>query len=377
MSIDWLDKLRALLQTLAFCLAFASIQYAVVPDQRYDVDLTYSLCIGICTWALIDFGRHMPTFSTPTSAWPTGVAGVLFPLVGVILGAAMGVMAADHWFGWSSWSRFTISQLPLVIAITSVPGAVATYYFFSRGKAHDLEKQIKEAARQATEARLRLLEAQLEPHMLFNTLANLRTLIALEPSRAQAMLDHLIAYLRATLSASRATSHSLEQEFERVRDYLELMAVRMGPRLQFTLELPEALRPARVPPLLLQPLVENSIQHGLEPKVEGGSIHVSARLNGQRLCLQVRDNGLGLDPQRTPEPGHGFGLSQVRERLSTLHGDSAAVTCETPATGGTLVSLSFPCDMPESGPKPHPGREPSLHTDSEPSSRAQRGDPCI
>ena len=142
-----------------------------------------------------------------------------------------------------------------------------------------------EAGHQAAEARLRLLEAQLEPHMLFNTLANLRALIGVDPQRAQTMLDHMIAYLRATLRASRADAdrpHTLQDEFARLQDYLELMAIRMGPRLQFALELPEALATQPVPPLLLQPLVENSIQHGLEPKVEGGRITVRA---SQELSL--------------------------------------------------------------------------------------------
>jgi LytS/YehU family sensor histidine kinase len=127
-----------------------------------------------------------------------------------------------------------------------------------------------------TEARLKLLEAQLEPHMMFNTLANLRVLIATDPPRAQAMLDHLIAYLRATLGGARAALHPLADEFARLADYLEIMAVRMGPRLAFALDLPEALRGVPVPPLLLQPLVENAIRHGLEPQVAGGHIGVRA-----------------------------------------------------------------------------------------------------
>src|SRR5690606_21211369 len=141
------------------------------------------------------------------------------------------------------------------------------------------------------EARLKLLEAQLEPHMLFNTLANLRALIAVDPQRAQEMLDHMIAYLRATLDASRATSHPLAAEFERLRDYLALMAIRMGPRLAFQLELPPALAAQPVPTLLLQPLVENSIRHGLEPQVQGGRIKVTARQEGEALVLEVLDTG--------------------------------------------------------------------------------------
>src|SRR4029078_471767 len=134
----------------------------------------------------------------------------------------------------------------------------------------------------------KLLETQLEPHMLFNTLANLRALIGADPRQAQVMLDHMIAYLRATLNASRSTTHSLQAEFDRLRDYLELMAIRMGPRLEYSLQLPPELEHTRVPALLLRPLVENSILHGLEPKVEGGRIAVSARREGNQLVLEVK-----------------------------------------------------------------------------------------
>src|SRR5690606_22156517 len=127
----------------------------------------------------------------------------------------------------------------------------------------------EEAQRQASEARLRLLESQLEPHMLFNTLANLRALIGSDPPRAVEMLDRLNAFLRATLAASRSAAgaqrHTLRDEFARLDDYLALMAVRMGPRLRVVLSLPEPLADCPVPALLLQPLVENAIRHGLEP----------------------------------------------------------------------------------------------------------------
>src|SRR2546428_7082195 len=126
-----------------------------------------------------------------------------------------------------------------------------------------MEPNEKAAKHSAAESKLKLLESKLEPHMLFNTLANLGVLIGTDPPRAQAMLDRLIAFLRATLEASRSGSHPLAAEFARIADYLELMQVRMGARLRSRLELPDDLAALPVPPLLLQPLVENAIQHGL------------------------------------------------------------------------------------------------------------------
>jgi LytS/YehU family sensor histidine kinase len=118
-------------------------------------------------------------------------------------------------------------------------------------------------------------------------LANLHALIGTDPAQAQHMLDRLVSYLRATLSGSRASQHSLQAEFDLMCDYLELMSVRMGPRLQFTLHLPPDLALMPVPPLLLQPLVENAIQHGLEPQVAGGHMTVQARRDGTQLTLEV------------------------------------------------------------------------------------------
>jgi LytS/YehU family sensor histidine kinase len=154
------------------------------------------------------------------------------------------------------------------------------------------------------------------------------------------MLDRLIAYLRATLAASRQTSHALSDEFERLRDYLELMAVRMGPRLRYSLELPPELAQLAVPTLLLQPLVENSIQHGLEPKVEGGHITVRASRLGRQLSLEVIDTGVGLPAEA--EVHTGFGLTQVRERLAATYGELASIELMPLATGGTRVTLIYP-----------------------------------
>jgi LytS/YehU family sensor histidine kinase len=219
-------------------------------------------------------------------------------------------------------------------------GGFGTYYLTSREQLAKTKLAHEEAQRHAAEAQLKLLQTQLEPHMLFNTLANLRVLIGTNPALATDMLDRMVAYLRATLTASRATTHTLQAEFDRLRDYLELMAVRMGPRLSYTLDLPAELAQHPVPTLLLQPLVENAIKHGLEPKVEGGSITVRARQAAGQMTLDVRDTGVG------PKPGDatadGFGLAQVRERLATLYPNQGAIELIADEAMGTRASITFP-----------------------------------
>lgn len=345
--VDWLSKLRYLLQVLAFALAISAIQFAFQPDTPYDIPMRYSLCIAVCTWAIIDFGRHYFASSAETG-WPLGWQGVALSMGGIVVGYVLGTLLADIWCGWPGMS-FAVpghGQLRVSILITAIAGVAGTYYFYSVNKSAYLLAQMRQATQQAAESRLKLLESQLEPHMVFNTLANLRALIGVDSQRAQTMLDHLIAYLRATLGASQTNTHTLAQEFDRLRDYLELMAVRMGPRLQYTLSLSDTLCQHPVPPLLLQPLVENCIIHGLEPKVEGGSITVAARRDGNMVRLDVLDTGLGFVlTQGTPPgttPGKGFGLRQVRERLATLYGGDAAMTFIADDAGGTRASVTFP-----------------------------------
>jgi hypothetical protein len=335
MRIDWIAKLQHLLQTVAFCLAIATLQIAFMPWRPYAPAVVFSIAIGSITWAVIDLGRHLVPSARETG-WPAGWGGVLLVAGGIVAGFVGGTAigeAISQGFGLLP-PGITVSsgaELRSSLLVTLIAGVVGSYWFYSQHKSAWLEQKMGEAQRHASDARLKLLEAQLEPHMLFNTLANLRALIAVDPARAQQMLDHMIAYLRATLDASRATTHPLRTEFDRLHDYLELMAIRMGPRLAYTLELPPDLADVPVPTLLLQPVVENSIQHGLEPKVQGGRITVRAARDDGRLLLEVTDTGMG--EAAGASGGKGFGLAQIRERLASMHGDGAQVAFTTGAHG--------------------------------------------
>ena len=343
MAIDWLSKLRHFLQVLAFCLAIAAIQIAFLPDRSYAPATTYSLLIGSVTWAVIDLGRDLFPSSAETG-WPRGPAGLALVCAGIVAGYLLGTAMGDalcYHYGWIPPGAVHDSgEQRTSILITVLAGITGSYYFYSANKSAYLERQMAQARRQSSEAQLKLLESQLEPHMLFNTLANLRVLIGSDPSRAQQMLDHVIAYLRATLNASRTPTHTLQAEFDRLRDYLELMVIRMGPRLAYTLVLPPELAQQQVPTLLLQPLVENSIQHGLEPKVNGGEVVVRARRDGKSLVLQVEDTGVGT--AQAPPSGQGFGLTQVRERLSTLYGTAAALNFLAADGKGACATVHMP-----------------------------------
>jgi sensor histidine kinase YesM len=197
-------------------------------------------------------------------------------------------------------------------------------------------------SRQAVEAQLKMMQAQIEPHFLFNTLASMQYLIETDPPSANVLLTHLIGYLRAALPQLRAASSTLGQEARLIEAYLNILKMRMGDRLAFVVDVPEALRGAAFPPNLVISLVENAVKHGLEPTVHGGSVEVTAAAEGDRLVVRVRDTGTGIATGESPSAGMGVGLSNIRERLAALYGERATFTMAAAPGGGTLATLSIP-----------------------------------
>ena len=321
---------------------------ATMRGGRFGATLVYAECIGLSIWLLIDVGRML--IPGRTAGWPRGWRGLALVAGGCALGYVIGTTLADAMFGWSTWHATLRNPSSLLqdFGPTATFCTIVAGWFYVRSQARAHRAQVAAATHAATLARLDMLQSQLEPHMLFNTLANLRALISADPQRAQEMLDHLIAFLRATLAASRQAEHPLSEEFARIADYLALMQVRMGERLRASTALPPELAALGVPPLLLQPLVENAIKHGIEPQRGPGELHVAAELDGDTLVLSVVDSGRGLEAaaaarEREPgAPGSGFGLAQIRERLHTLHGDAARFTLSPRAEGGTRAEIRLP-----------------------------------
>ena len=184
--------------------------------------------------------------------------------------------------------------------------------------------------RQVVEARMAAMQAQVEPHFLFNTLASIDHLIETDPPRASRMQKNLIALLRASMPTLREADTNLGRELAVIRPYLEILKVRMEERLQTEIRVSDGLLSAEFPPMMLQSLVENAIKHGLEPKAEGGTLTVAAEIVHGKLAVSVTDTGLGFGKAATA--GTGVGLANIRERLQLLYGSRAqlAVT-ETPA----------------------------------------------
>jgi signal transduction histidine kinase len=188
-------------------------------------------------------------------------------------------------------------------------------------------------------AKLNLLHAQIEPHFLYNTLASAQILTRTDPARADEMLGNLISYLRNSLPKSENEPSTLGAELERARAYLDILKIRMGERLHTQIEVPEALKSAPFPAMMLQTLVENAIKHGLEPKYGGGTIWILARENTGNLTVTVADDGQGFNAQSS---GTGIGLKNVRERLKLAYGTAASFVIAANFPNGVAATITLP-----------------------------------
>jgi signal transduction histidine kinase len=201
-----------------------------------------------------------------------------------------------------------------------------------------------QAENRAAEAQLRLLQAQIEPHFLFNTLANVVSLIETDTPRAKAMLESFVDYLRASLAGFGDGRHTVGDEIDLVEAYMRIIKARMEDRLQYEIDVPQGLRSRSLPPLTLQPLVENAIVHGLEPQIAGGTIRIAAALERGSLVLIVEDNGAGIATAAAPtqSAGSGTALANIRERLQQLYGAAAALRLDAVAPHGVRARLAVP-----------------------------------
>lgn len=223
--------------------------------------------------------------------------------------------------------------------------------------------------KELTVARLNLLHAQVEPHFLYNTLASAQLLTRSDPERAERMLGHLIAYLRHSLPRDADAPSTLGAELERALAYLEILRIRMGPRLDVQVDVPDTLRHVPLPPMMLQVLVENAIKHGLEPRTAGGTVWIRARRSEREVAITVADDGAGFGGSTA---GTGIGLANVRERLRLVHGPNASLAVVSNFPSGVAATITVPArDVapPASSigtPPPVAPLSPATHTDEVP-----------
>jgi signal transduction histidine kinase len=365
------NAMRLLIQQPVWALVFATFYKSLDMTNRSEMNLhfgfwQYFIANMIGSGVALSLGGLL-WFGLASHYWRHDAAArvrlenegmyALLPLPVAMAQALVmfGLSAPLSFWIWTRYMDWTDAWTPLMLSSTSLKTSIVFNAFASmvifavdifRVRAHAQRLRAEKADRLHVEAHLQRLQAQMEPHMLFNTLANLHALIETQPAKAQDMLAHLIDYLRGTLSASRTGALPLREEMARVRDYLALMQIRMGTRLQVAMDIPAHLTDVDVPPMLVQPLVENAIKHGLDPLPDGGWLHIGVRRDGDALEIIVRDTGLGLQTAAATADktaGSGFGLQCIRSRLETCYGARARFTiaAATEQTG-TVATVRIP-----------------------------------
>jgi len=313
--------ITSLLYTLLFNTIIAVFLTVIQFGKGFIINLIISQCIGLSICSCVLLSHHFFQPNRP-AVQAILVAAALF--IGTIVGSLIGSVAA----GLNPSILFEINGMFTKILLLGVVfGSIATYFFSSRERIAASEAQAQEekikrltSEKKVVEANLKLLQAQIEPHFLFNTLSNVVSLLDTDPPKGKSMLVDFIQYLRASLSKSREVK------------------VRMGDRLHYKIDLPDNLNAISFPPMLIQPLVENAIKHGLEPKVDGGEILIRAIEKDGSLRLEIADTGMGFKAERES----GMGLSNIRERLLSLYGSRGRLILEETSSRGLKATIEVP-----------------------------------
>ena len=334
------SAVKTLLYTLIFDTIIALFLTAMKFGGGFLINFVISQSIGLsCCACVLAALYFFPGEKPILQALRVAVALIIGSLGGSFLGAAASGMGAAVIF-----EKHGLLQL-LILGVMF--GSIITYFFSSReqiaaSKVEIQEEKIKRltSEKKAAEANLKLLQAQIEPHFLFNTLSNVLNLLDSDVEKGKSMLVDFTRYLRTSLVKIRGQHTTLGHEMEMIRAYLNIFKVRMEDRLKFSLDLPDQLTDIAFPPMLLQPLVENAIKHGLEPKVEGGQITIKAEEKNGILRLAVVDTGMGI----SGDYHSGLGLANVRERLASLYDNRATFILEENQPCGVIATLEVPHD---------------------------------
>jgi sensor histidine kinase YesM len=306
--------------------------------------MTISWLIGYSIHALYGVGQ-LAGFEARALRGRFAVKALYFaviPVIGVFTGFTIFIWIFEPSRGaWRLDAGWIVSGAMTSVALSIL---LAVVFFWRERDARavaDLDRErlrVERIEREAVLANLRALQAQIEPHFLFNTLANVASLVDTDPARAKHMLESFNRFLRASLAATRGESTTLGDEAGLIAAYLDVLEVRMGARLRYAIEVPPDLAGHALAPMLLQPVVENAIRHGLEPKVEGGELRLAARRDRDDIVVEVRDTGVGFGATTRG----GVGLTNLRERLRGLYGERASLAIGDNAPAGTVVTVRLP-----------------------------------
>jgi signal transduction histidine kinase len=338
---------RRLAWTVALAALVAALVVRLVDNTYLDL-LVSTLCVGLSIMLLVTIAGNLRL------RWPPREARQMFA---VVVGSVLGTVITSMVKGRNPITMLQHEEFLWRVLLTTCLGigfgGVILLVFMYReqraraaAEAHRAEAERQRIAKQMVIAQLRAMQAQVEPHFLFNTLATVQHLVEIDPPRASRMLGSLIDYLRAALPQMREASTTVGREFALARAYLEVLQVRMGTRLAFAVELPPGLADRPMPPMMLISLVENAIKHGLERAEAGGRVDLVARETGTELHVQVSNTGAALDPAAKG----GTGLANIRERLFALYGNKARLVIEEQRPQGVIARIELPVSTEEPSP---------------------------
>ncbi|MGL4824232.1 MAG: sensor histidine kinase [Plesiomonas shigelloides] len=346
----WYNARSSILFTTLFCVLVALVTQTIWPSPLIEhlmisigYGYSYLVCSLLLYWRLPAWPQHRHTL--------------------VALATSMLVGSASAYAMLSKYPQFAhLTAMRPIVVLAFIFTGVCSLYFYHREQQRLAQQALAEARHRQTEqdkalllSQLKQLQSQIEPHFLFNTLATIHALIMVEPQTAQQMLGKLTALLRGSLRRHRQTLVPLAEELALVEAYLEIQQIRLGERLTYRLPQDSELGQLQFPPLLLQPLVENAVVHGIEPKAEGGEVQISLSLQDEQLELAVSDNGVGLAPNLSDAAsdvhsdaysaasraiaGSHIALENIRQRLAGLFGHAGELRVQQNARGGVTATL--------------------------------------
>lgn len=313
--------------TFIFCTAIALVLTLFITPFWHQ--FVYSQCIGLSS-LIINVGLAHYVKSKIRR-----IAALCITLPGSV---AIGLTLAFTITGGSWSDSYALKAMAIGLFFGLI--GVITFLLFERIELEAEQRELirGESEKREIEANLKMLQAQIEPHFLFNTLANVSSLVDSDPALAKRLLERLNDWLRVALVRARSDKATLGDELDMLENYLQIMKIRFGDRLRWRIDVSEAARLTVFPPMLLQPLVENAVRHGIEPKIGGGEIGIRATIDAATLCIEVCDTGVGL----VGDEEGGAGLANVRARLSALFGAAGKLTLESKAGGGVCATLELP-----------------------------------
>ncbi|EHN68111.1 sensor histidine kinase [Aliivibrio fischeri] len=332
-----LQLVKSLLITTVFCVVIAMITSNIWPSPFYEhiiISLGYGYSAVLCSFVLEN------NFPTLKKAYSTVLA--------MMLSITLGTFHASLWL--NKYDDFaTLEALQPIVLLGLIFTAICFYYFHATEKTMLAEQALALSKRKQLEqektlvlSQLSQLQSQIEPHFLFNTLANISALIELDSNKAKLMLEKLTDLLRGSLKTNRNPLITVEQEIELLNAYLSIQQIRLGDRLTYEID-NQIIESVSLPPLLIQPLVENAITHGIEPSAQGGQLMVQFKQENNQFIVVIFDNGIGLKSV-SPSKGHGMSLNNIKQRLHDLFDGSASVRITENKDGGVNAELIIPSD---------------------------------